>query len=334
MAEFGPLSQLQRAQVARMRAQMGFVRSRGGEPGAPKTTDVAAQLLSAAKRLENLDDDLARETYLEALSAAMYAGRLGEPGRLAEVAQAARAAVGRVPNLHRPIDFLLSGMAGRIIGGQALARSPARRTGAVQRRAQQGDGPPAGCGAFPILQESAAHELWDDAIAQQLATDMVRRARDAGALAVLPPALAYRAGAHMFAGEFATAARLIEEANSITAATDITRRCRYHSLHLAAWRGDSRRRGHLIEAAAADGNARGEGRVLGLTGFATAVLYNGLGRYEEAFAAAREACEYEDLGFYGWCLFELIEAAARSRRAGSVGVGLASIRGTRGRQRN
>ena len=72
---------------------------------------------------------------------------------------------------------------------------------------------------FPIAQESAAHELWDDAVLQQIATDMVRRARDTGALAVLPPALAYRAGVHVYTGEFATAARLIDEANAITAST-------------------------------------------------------------------------------------------------------------------
>ena len=75
---------------------MEFVRSRAGEAGALKTTEAAARLLSAAKGLEPLDDDLARETYLEALSAAMYAGRLGEPGRLAEIADAARRALGRV----------------------------------------------------------------------------------------------------------------------------------------------------------------------------------------------------------------------------------------------
>jgi len=76
IAELAPLSELQQAQVARMRAQMEFVRSRGGAPGALRTTDAAAQLLSAAKGLDGLDDDLARETYLEALAAAMYAGRL------------------------------------------------------------------------------------------------------------------------------------------------------------------------------------------------------------------------------------------------------------------
>ena len=58
----------------------------------PGSSDAASQLLDAAKRLENLDDDLARETYLEALAAAMYAGRLGEPGALTKVAEAARAA--------------------------------------------------------------------------------------------------------------------------------------------------------------------------------------------------------------------------------------------------
>jgi DNA-binding CsgD family transcriptional regulator len=114
----------------------------------------------------------------------------------------------------------------------------------------------------------------------------------------------------VLAGEFATAATLIEEAASITAATDYAP-LRYHSLTLAAWRGIQADAVGPIEAAAADATARGEGRVLGLTGYLSAVLYNGLGRYDEAFAAARDGCEYEDLGFLGWSLFELIEAATR-----------------------
>jgi DNA-binding CsgD family transcriptional regulator len=113
------------------------------------------------------------------------------------------------------------------------------------------------------------------------------------------------------AGEFTTAATLIEEAASITAATGYTP-LRYHSLTLAAWRGIPADAEGLIEAAAADATASGEGRVLGLTGYISAVLYNGLGRYEEAFAAARKGCEYEDRGFYSWCLFELIEAATHT----------------------
>ena len=169
--------------------------------------------------------------------------------------------------------------------------------------------------AFPVVQETAAAELWDDAIYRQLATDIVRHARDAGALAIIPRALAYQARAHVLAGEFATAATIIEEAASITAATGYAP-LKYDALLLAAWRGIPADAVGLIEAATAEGNARGEGRLLGLAGYVTAVLYNGLGRYEEAFAAAREACEHEDLGFYGWCLIELIEAAVHTGEAG------------------
>ena len=78
------------------------------------------------RRLENLDDYLARETYLEALAAIMYAGRLGEPGALADAAEAARDAVGRMPKLPRPIDLLLSGMAERITGGVSAGSGPLR----------------------------------------------------------------------------------------------------------------------------------------------------------------------------------------------------------------
>jgi DNA-binding CsgD family transcriptional regulator len=313
-AELAPLSDLQRAQGARLRAQMQFARSRGRHTGPARLSETAPQLLNAAKRLDTLDDDLAREAYLEALAAAMYAGRLGEPGALASVAEAARAAVGRAPTLQRPIDLLLSGMANRITGG-AGAGSDSLRTALelMCKQAQQNDGQALRWMSLglAIVQESAVGELWDDAMYRQLATAAVRQARDAGALAVLPPALAYRAGVHVLAGEFATAATLLEEAASITAATDYAP-LRYYALTLAAWRGIPADAISLIEAAAADGSARGEGRVLGLTGYLSAVLYNGLGRYEEAFAAAREACEYEDLGFHRWCLFELSEAAIRT----------------------
>jgi DNA-binding CsgD family transcriptional regulator/tetratricopeptide (TPR) repeat protein len=307
-AELGPLSTLQQAQIARMRAQMEFVRSRAGEPGAPRASEAAAQLLSAGERLEGLDDDLARETYFEALTAAMYAGRLGEPGRLTTVAQAGRAAVSRARELTRPIDFLLSGMTSRIIDGPGAGSDHMRSALDLWNSHDRENNGHAVQWPFPIAQESAAHELWDDAVLQEIATDTVRRARDTGALAVLPPALAYRAGIHVYMGEFSMAATLIEEANAITASTGYTP-VKYHSLNLAAWRGNPDEALDQITAAAADGVARGEGRLVGVARFASAVLFNGLGRYEEALAAARQCCEYEDLGFYSWCLFELIESA-------------------------
>ena len=313
VAELGPLSHLQNAQVARLRAQMEFARSRGGELGSPPLAEPASQLLEAAMRLENLDDDLAREAYLEALTAAMYAGRLGEPGALPNVAEAARAAVGRVPNLQRPIDLLLSGLANLITSGTSEAAVPLRAALEQICHAPPSDGQPLRLASLglAVVQEIAAGELWDDAIWHQLASNMVRRARDSGALAVLPSALVFLAGTHIFAGEFATAATLLEEATSIAAATDHLAPMRYHSLSLATLRGIPADVLPNLEAAAARGTARGEGRALGMNGWATAVLNNGLGRYEEAFAAAREGCEYDDLGLHGWRLSELIEAAVR-----------------------
>ena len=314
IAELAPLSDLERAQAARLRAQMEFARSRGGDPNAPRLVDSTAQLLSAAKQLETLDDDLARETYLEALAGVMYAGRLGDPTARAEVAAAARAAVGKVAELQRPIDFLLSGMADRISGDVSDSFGSLRA--ALERMcstADQTDGQalramPLG---LPLIQEVAAGILWDDALWHLVATVLVRQAREAGALAALPAALAFRAGTHVHAGEFATAATLIEEAGSIAAATDHLAPLRYHSLLLACLRGSPADAVPIIEAAGA-GTARGEGRVLSITGWATAVLNNGLGRYEVAFQAAREACEYEDIGIHAWCLAELVEAAVRT----------------------
>jgi len=85
----------------------------------------------------------------------------------------------------------------------------------------------------------------------------------------------------------------------------------YTDLVLAAWRGEEAPALDLIEAGIKDAIARGEGRAIGVAEYATALLYNGLGRYESALAAAQRACRYDDLGFFSWSLTELIEAAAR-----------------------
>src|SRR6185437_5397276 len=136
------------------------------------------------------------------LTAAMYAGRLGEPDALPNVAEAARAAVGRVPNLHRPIDLLLSGLANLITSGTSAATGPLRAALEQICHAPQSDGQPLRLASLglAIVQENAAGELWDDAIWHQLASNLVTHARDAGALAVLPPALVFLAGIHVYAG--------------------------------------------------------------------------------------------------------------------------------------
>jgi DNA-binding CsgD family transcriptional regulator len=104
---------------------------------------------------------------------------------------------------------------------------------------------------------------------------------------------------------------LIEEADSITEGTGLAS-LKYSSLMLAAWRGDEAGVLDLIETGRPVAVARGEGMALGVIEWVSAVLYNGLGRYAEALAAAQRACEHEDAGRFAWVLVELIEAGARS----------------------
>jgi DNA-binding CsgD family transcriptional regulator len=153
--------------------------------------------------------------------------------------------------------------------------------------------------------------LWDDETWHELAGRAVGRAREAGALALLPIALTYRAGVHLHAGEFAEASTLVEEADAISAATG-NPPLKYASLMLLGWRGEEDAALRAIESSLQDSAARGEGRAIGLSHYATAVLYNGLGRYKDALLAAQDASAYADFGFFGWVLVELIEAGVRS----------------------
>jgi DNA-binding CsgD family transcriptional regulator len=81
----------------------------------------------------------------------------------------------------------------------------------------------------------------------------------------------------------------------------------------------------LIEAGVQDATARGEGRPITLAEYVTAVLYNGLGRYQDALASAQRACEHDDLGLFGWALIELVEAGVRSDSRDAAGDALRKL---------
>jgi DNA-binding CsgD family transcriptional regulator len=147
----------------------------------------------------------------------------------------------------------------------------------------------------------------------------VRLARDTGALNLLPNALNYLAALNVHSGAFATAAALVDEVDSITEATGLPP-LKYAALMLAAARGDQAH--ELFEHAWRDGMARGEGSGLGLVRWLTALRHNGHGRYGEALADARQACEHEDVMACGWALVELIEAGVRSGRGDEAAAAL------------
>jgi DNA-binding CsgD family transcriptional regulator len=166
-----------------------------------------------------------------------------------------------------------------------------------------------------------AGDLWDDELWHALATRAVRLGRESGALNVLPLALGYRAVVHLQAGELAEASALTEEADAITRATG-NAPVKYASLLLAAWRGVEAEALEQLGAGLDDAAARGEGRGISGVSYATAVLYNGLGRYDAALASARSACEHDDLGVLGFSLVEVVEAGARCGAHEEAGAAL------------
>ncbi len=301
-AELTPLDQLLRARAERLRGQIAFARSRG--------SDAAPVLLDAARRFEPVDAASARETYVEAFGAAMFAGR--ESRTEAVLAEAARTAPSG-PRPLRPVDLLLDGLAKRFTEPFAEALPALMQALQALARGDGRDGDDVRWlrTSLGIAGQALATELWDDETWHQLASRALSLARKAGALAVLPIALTYRAGVHLHAGEFAETSALIEEADAISVATG-NPPLKYASLMLLAGRGQEVAALRAIESCLQEAAARGEGRAIGLAHYSTAVLYNGLGRYGDALAAAQRACAYEDFGFFGWALVELVEAGVRS----------------------
>jgi DNA-binding CsgD family transcriptional regulator len=303
-AEAGPPNPSRHAEVDLLRARVAFAAERGSEaPG---------QLLAAARAFEPLDPRRAREIYLDALSAALFAGRLAGPCGAREVAAAVRG----LPESMTPpaaTDLLLDGLARMITEGPSTGTPAVRAAlrafgsgniGAVEGQRWRG-----------WLAGRAAGFIWDYETWDSLTMRQTRAAREAGALAELPFALSTRVGVCLFGGDVAGAAALNDESNALAEATDGRIVPPYGVLTVAAFRG---REDELTRSAATsteDFLRRGEGMGLTVSRWAAALLYNGLARYEDAFAAAEEASEDpHELWFSNFGLVELIEAASRSDR--------------------
>ena len=298
MAQAGPLDELQRVRADLLRARVAFASSHG--------RDVPPLMLGAARQLEALDVGLARETYLEAFTAALFVGRLSPA--VGDVARAARTAPA-APGPARAPDLLLDGLALLVTEGYA-AGTPALRRALLAFRGH--DIPAAEGLSWLWLASRAAMAVWDDETWHVLASRHIKLARDAGALGELPLAVRSRILLHAHAGELAEGAALITEAQVVAEATGIPLGP-YGALGVAAFRGHEAEATELFQTAMDGVTSRGEGR--GVTSqYAAALLYNGLGRYDQALAAAELVCQYDDIGVLGWSLAELVEAAVRSNQ--------------------
>src|SRR5690348_2212484 len=276
-AEAGPPDQFRRARADLLRGQIAFASSRG--------SDAPPLLLKAARQFEPLDPRLARETYLDALAAALFAGRLALGGGMPEVAEAARVAA--PPGTARGPDLLRDGLAlltceGYPAGAPVLRQAVSTFRGTNVSRDE-------GL-RWLWLASYAAGIVWDYASWDVLSDRQVTLAREVGALITLPIALSTHAGVHLFAGEFNEAASLVAQAESVAEATESSL-APYGALALAVFRGQEVQAAQLIQTATDDAGRRGEGGGLSSVQWAAAVLWNSLGRYEEALAAAQRASE-------------------------------------------
>jgi DNA-binding CsgD family transcriptional regulator len=300
-ASNGPVDESQYAWIDLLRAQLAFASSRG--------TEATTLLLAAAHRLEPLDINLARETYLDAFSAALFGARLNDTVGVPEIARAARA-VPRQPE-HEPTaaDLLLDGLValtddyatGVPICRDALQKLSRHRSSPKERLRWLWQG----C--------VVALEIWDDDSAYFLSHHNVQIARKTGTLSELALALSARTPVLVFCGDLSTAVATVAETRSVEEVTGI-KSAPYGALIVHGWRGEVREAKELIDMTTRDAAARGEGIGLAICEYARAVLCNSVGQYEEALTAARSASEYHEVVAENWGLSELVEPATRTGR--------------------
>ncbi|BCJ41013.1 hypothetical protein GCM10010168_46880 [Actinoplanes ianthinogenes] len=311
--EMGPLDPVQQAGVERLRARVAFVLNTGHE--------IVPPLLAAARRLESLDPAAARETYLSAVGAAINAGRLGSVDRAGGVGSLDRAG----DAVAAPAD---AGVLGRAIEAAAAAPVGDEPAGLLLASLiiwhREGH-----AAAVPAFREALAavpadseldllwltgmlvHEVFDDEAFQDRTEQAVAFARAAGVLSRLPGALTFRSTALIYAGRFADASDLIDEAAALARATGPAPHPASAGI-LAAFRGRTEEALALIDELSRDATAGGVGWLLSTAGYSKAVLHNGHGDYAAALTAAQEAAAYEDLAVLQWTLGELVEAAVRA----------------------
>ena len=298
MAEAGPMDEFQAARGDLLRGRIAFASGLG--------SDAPPLLLKAARRLLPLNLDLARETLVDAWQAAFFAGHLASAGDLLEVSRAARALP---PPAHPPrlVDLVLDGFALLVTDGPTAAAPLLRQ--ATSAFASP-DMPEEEILRWGFIATVADEALRDDA-GWRVTVRQVQLARDVGALDQLSFLLNRMAIETVWSGDFAAATLLIAEARAVCEATG-SRFAPVAATMLAAFQGRTAEATPLIQSIIEQATPEGQGVSVTVANWVAAVLYNGLGRYEEALTAARQASEHKHVYVSVWALPELIEAAART----------------------
>jgi DNA-binding CsgD family transcriptional regulator len=288
--------ELPRARAELIRGHIAF--AAGGTDEAP------GALLAAAQRLEPFDTDLARETYLLAWGAALMAGARDTMVAIAR-STAALPPRGGPP---RALDLVLDGYGEMVIGDRADAVRILRRAAVEMADLPVGDAL-----VWGWVANGVPPSIWDDGALRALSDRQVEVVRSAGALAHLPLDLTASGMSTSFTGDLAAAATIAAEAETMAAALGLPI-SPYVRLRLTALRGREPEASALLARTIARAEAAGEALGVTISQWSAAVLNNGLGRFEQAMAAAQVSAGIAVLWVSDWALPELVEAAVRVDR--------------------
>jgi DNA-binding CsgD family transcriptional regulator len=299
IADTAPLTNIQRARIGLVKAQLAYMSNRGAAG--------PALLRDAANRLESIDPELARETYLDAIAGAISAGRFASPGGDTESVARAASALSATANEGSLARFLKS-VADSYLTDEQTGIATLRETLATF---------PDGISAEQELRWSwlicmISIRALDDQSLAKFARRHLQLSREAGALTELPFALNFLTGVRVFAGGLAQAEELVEETDAVQIAIG-SDMAPYGAIVLACYRGEPTSADRLTNRTIDETTARGEGLGVTMAHWADSLLNNGLGDFDRAVTAAKQATAYEpDLKMLDWPVVELIEAAARA----------------------
>jgi len=301
-AQAEPLEELQSARADWLRGHVTFASGMG--------SDAPLLLLAAARRLEPLDMGLARHAYLDAWLAAVFAGRLATQATLLEICRSAR----RLPPPGGP-----PGKSDLVLDALTLLVTDGPGTAAPVLRAAMDAFTAADVTAEERLRlntfaEGAAIALWDLDAWRALVEQQAATVRAVGALGQLALVLVGLGATTTWAGDLAASAALVAESDTVCETTG-AHAPPFAALMLACLRGREAEAVSLVKATIAGATAGGQGLTVGYANWVAAILYNSLGRYEQALAAATQSSQDAAMYVSLWALPELIEAAVRSGNA-------------------
>jgi DNA-binding CsgD family transcriptional regulator/ferredoxin len=239
----------------------------------------------------------------------VWASNPAYPDSFQAVTKAARACP-RAYEPSRPTELLLDGLASRFTDGYTEAAPRLVRALDAARTTDVG-ADEVGRLLWVVgnrVSGIIAIEIWDFEAGYELAQRQVRLARETGALLQLQFALNFLANYEELAGNLDEAALLLEE-DALVGEASGNPRVGYSAMTLAALRGQEALANELIGDISSEEATRERGRIVTFGSYARAVLYNGLGRYDLACAAAREVFDYDVLGYRTLAVAELAEAA-------------------------